>query len=130
MSRTLHANPSIRGRAASEGTPDMSRTVALRAIAHARAGDKGNRSNVAVFAFDPAHYDVLRDQLTVERLKREFGALLAGPVVRYELPSLHGLNFVMDDALEGGVNESLNLDGHGKSWSSLVLGLEITLPLK
>ena len=41
---------------------------------------------------------------------------------------LGGLNFVMDDALEGGVNESLNLDGHGKSWSSLVLGLEVTFP--
>ena len=106
----------------------MSRTVTLRDIAHARAGDKGNRSNVSVFAFDPAHYDVLRDQLTAERLKREFGTLLTGPVTRYELPSLAGLNFVMDDALEGGVNESLNLDGHGKSWSSLILGLKIALP--
>ena len=48
--------------------------------------------------------------------------------MRYELPGLAGVNFVMDDALEGGVNESLNLDGHGKSWSSLVLGLRITLP--
>ena len=106
----------------------MSRTVALREIAHARAGDKGNRSNVSVFVFDPVHYGPLRAQLTAERLKRELGTLLAGPIVRYELPALAGLNFVMDDALEGGVNESLNLDGHGKSWSSLVLGLEITLP--
>ena len=106
----------------------MSRTITLREIAHARAGDKGNRSNVSVFAFDPEHYDVLRDQLTAERLKREFGALLTGSVVRYELPALAGLNFVMDDALEGGVNESLNLDGHGKSWSSLLLGLHVTLP--
>ena len=106
----------------------MSRTVALREIAHARAGDKGNRSSVSVFALDPAHYEVLRDQLTAERLKNELGALLAGTVVRYELPGLAGVNFVMDDALEGGVNESLNLDGHGKSWSSLVLGLRITLP--
>ena len=106
----------------------MSRTVPLREVAHARAGDKGNRSNVSVFAFDPAHYGTLCDQLTPERLKREFGALLTGPVTRYELPALCGLNFVMDDALEGGVNESLNLDGHGKSWSSLVLGLDITIP--
>ena len=106
----------------------MSRNVRLREIAHARAGDKGNRSNVAVFAFDSAHYEVLRDQLTAERLKRELGSLLTGPIARYELPGLAGLNFVMDDALEGGVNGSLNLDGHGKSWSSLVLGLEVTLP--
>ena len=106
----------------------MSRIVTLREIAHARAGDKGNRSNVSVFAFDPAHYGALRDQLTAERLKGELGTLFAGRVVRYELPALAGLNFVMDDALEGGVNESLNLDGHGKSWSSLLLGLELTLP--
>jgi len=106
----------------------VSRNVSLREIAHARAGDKGNRSNVAVFAFDPAHYEVLRDQLTAERLKRELGSLLTGPIARYELPGLAGLNFVMDDALEGGVNGSLNLDGHGKSWSSLLLGLEVTLP--
>ena len=116
------------GLAAGGGPPGMSGTVTLREIAHARAGDKGNRSNVSVFAFDPEHYDVLRDQLTAERLKRELGALLTGPVVRYELPLLAGFNFVMDDALEGGVNESLNLDGHGKSWSSLILGLKITLP--
>ena len=107
----------------------MSRNVRLREIAHARAGDKGNRSNVAVFAFDSrALRLLLRDQLTAERLKRELGSLLTGPVARYELPGLAGLNFVMDDALEGGVNGSLNLDGHGKSWSSLVLGLEVTLP--
>ena len=106
----------------------MSRIVSLREIAHARAGDKGNRSNVSVFAFDPAHYEVLRDQLTTERLRRDLGSLLAGPVTRYELPGFAGLNFVMDDALEGGVNSSLNLDGHGKSWSSLLLGLEVTLP--
>ena len=106
----------------------MSRTVTLREIAHARSGDKGNRSNVTVFVFDPVHYEALCGQITADRLKSEFGALLTGPVARYELPGLAGVNFVMDDALEGGVNESLNLDGHGKSWSSLVLGLEITLP--
>lgn len=106
----------------------MTRTTPLRAIAHARAGDKGNRSNVAVFVFDPRHYPALRDQVTAERVRREFGALVQGVVRRYPLPTLGGLNFVLEDALEGGVNGSLNLDGHGKSWSSLLLGLEIELP--
>ncbi len=41
------------------------------------------------------------------------------------MPQLHGLNFVLQDALEGGVNASLNLDSHGKSWSYLFLGLEL-----
>ena len=99
----------------------------LREIAHARAGDKGNRSNVSVFVNDPAHYDAVSTQLTAGRVKAELGELVHGEVRRYELPALSGFNFVMDQALEGGVNESLNLDGHGKSWSSLLLGLTIDL---
>ena len=101
--------------------------VVLREIAHARAGDKGNRSNVAVFVYDRRHYPAVKAQLTSERLQREFGNLLRGPIRRYELDRLGGLNFVMDEALEGGVNESLNLDSHGKSWSFLLLGLEVDL---
>jgi hypothetical protein len=103
----------------------MTRRVALREIAHARAGDKGNRSNVAVFVYDLHHYAPVKAQLTPERLKVEFGNLLRGPICRFELDHLGGLNFVMDEALEGGVNASLNLDSHGKSWSFLVLGLEV-----
>ncbi len=106
----------------------MTREVTLREVAHARAGDKGNRSNIALFVYDPQHYPVIVEQVTAERVRQHFRALASGPVTRYELPTLGGLNFVLDNALEGGVNESLNLDGHGKSWSSLLLGLEITLP--
>lgn len=105
----------------------MSQRVRLRELAHARAGDKGDRSNVSVFVYDPAHYAAVSDQLTPDRLKDAFGALLTGEIIRYDLPRLHGFNFVMEHALEGGVNESLNLDGHGKSWSSLILGLTIEL---
>ncbi len=100
----------------------------LRDLAHARAGDKGNRSSVSVWPYQPEHYEMLCEQLTAERLKAEFGALLKGPIKRYEIPTLNGLNFVMDTALEGGVNRSLNLDAHGKSWSSMILSLEIELP--
>jgi hypothetical protein len=99
----------------------------LRELAHARAGDKGNRSNVAVYAYEPRHYGAIKAQLTPERLKAAFPVLLKGPVQRFALDHLGALNFVMDQALEGGVNESLNLDSHGKSWSFLLLGLEIEL---
>ena len=100
----------------------------LRDVAHARAGDKGNRSNVSVFVYDPRDYEPLARALTAEHVAGSFPGLLRGTVTRYELPALGGLNFVMDDALEGGVNGSLNLDGHGKSWSSLLLGIELELP--
>ena len=106
----------------------MIELVPLRTIAHARAGDKGNRSNISIFVYDQKHYSLLVDQVTPERLKQTFEALFTGRIQRYLLPQLHGLNFVLDEALEGGVNASLNLDSHGKSWSSLILGLEIELP--
>jgi hypothetical protein len=105
----------------------VTRSVSLRDIAHARAGDKGNCSNVSLFVYDPRHYDAVSRQLTAQRLKAELGTLLNGDIRRYDLPHLHGFNFVMERALEGGVNESLNLDGHGKSWSSLILGLAVDI---
>jgi hypothetical protein len=97
----------------------------VRDIAHARAGDKGNTSNVNVWVYDPEDFDLLRQVLTPERLKREFPGLIRGEITRYELPHLHGINLVMREALEGGVNASLNLDSHGKSWSYLILGLAL-----
>jgi coproporphyrinogen III oxidase-like Fe-S oxidoreductase len=100
----------------------------VRDIAHARAGDKGNTSSINVWAFDPADFERLKRTLTAERIKREFPNLVRGDVKRYIIDHLHGLNFVMQDALEGGVNASLNLDSHGKSWSYLILGLPLDPP--
>lgn len=97
----------------------------VRDIAHARAGDKGNTSNVNVWAYEPKDFELLKRTLTAERIKREFPKLIQGKVERYVIEHLHGLNFVLHDALEGGVNRSLNLDSHGKSWSYLILGLTI-----
>ena len=94
-------------------------------IAHARAGDKGNTSNISVWVYDPKDYPLLKRQLTAERIKRTFPKLFTGGVTRYEMDDLHGLNFVLLDALEGGVNTSLNLDSHGKSFSYLILGLPL-----
>jgi hypothetical protein len=102
-------------------------SVPLGEIAHARAGDKGNISSIGVFVTEKRHYPAVKAQLTAERLKAAFPALLAGPVRRYSIDHLCALNFVMQRALEGGVNESLNLDSHGKSWSFLLLALPIEL---
>jgi hypothetical protein len=104
--------------------PDNHRRT-IRDIAHARAGDKGNTSNVNVWVYDPADFELLKRTLTPERIKREFPDLIQGNVERYVVAHLHGLNIVMHDALEGGVNSSLNLDSHGKSFSYLILGLAL-----
>src|SRR5689334_9781757 len=104
------------------------RPTIVRDIAHARAGDKGNTSNISVWAYDPADFEMLKRSITAERIKAAFPQLIRGTVERYEIEHLHGLNFVLHDALEGGVNSSLNLDSHGKSWSYLILGLELDFP--
>jgi hypothetical protein len=106
----------------------MTRRVPLRSLAHARAGDKGDTSSICVWVYDPGDYALVKEQLTADRLKAAFPRLIRGHVVRYALDQLHGLNFVASNALEGGVNTSLNLDAHGKSWSSLLLSLEIEVP--
>ena len=97
----------------------------LRELAHSRTGDKGNTANVSVIAFDPANFERLRQHVTAERVKAHFAGIVRGDVVRYELPKIAALNFVMADALGGGVTRSLALDMHGKSLSSALLELDI-----
>ena len=97
----------------------------LRAIAHSRSGDKGDVSNLSLIAYDPADFPLLVREVTAARVKAHFGSLVAGEVVRYEVESLGALNFVMRQALGGGVTRSLCLDTHGKSLSSALLDLEI-----
>jgi hypothetical protein len=100
----------------------------LRQIAHARTGDKGDTSSIALIALDPADYPRLASVVTAERVKAHFGSLVGGEVIRYEVPSLGALNFVMRQALGGGVTRSLALDTHGKSLSSALLDLDIPDP--
>ena len=105
----------------------MSR-IQLHEIAHARAGDKGNRLNVSVIAYHPDLFPILLEQVTAPRVHDLFRHRGATGVVRYTLPNLCALNFVIDEVLEGGVNASLNLDIHGKTNSFRVLGLEVDVP--
>jgi hypothetical protein len=97
----------------------------LRELAHARTGDKGDTSQISVIAYDEGDYAYLAEHVTVERVRAHFSAIVRGDVVRYELPGLAALNFVMERALAGGVTRSLALDAHGKCLSSLLLELEV-----
>ena len=101
---------------------------ALYRYAHARTGDKGNRSNISVIAWDPALYPLIVEQITEAVVARQFSHRKPSGVARYLLPRLHAMNFVIDDVLDGGVNDSLNLDSHGKALSYLLLELPLTVP--
>ena len=99
--------------------------VPLHDVAHARSGDKGNRLNIALICYDPAFYDAVNEQVTAERVAAHFAPRQPSNVVRYAVPKLFAFNYVLDDVLEGGVNASLALDGHGKSLSFFLLELKI-----
>lgn len=104
-------------------------TVPLHQIAHSRTGDKGNRLNASLIVYSADAYGYVAAQVTPHRVAELFS--FRGPVVvrRYDLPLIHAFNFVIDDVLEGGVNGSLNLDGHGKTLSFLLLTLPVRVPV-
>lgn len=97
----------------------------LRELAHSRTGDKGNISVISVIAYNERDYLLLKEQVTAERVKAYFSEIVHGTVTRYELPNLHAFNFVMEDALGGGVTRSLAVDMHGKTLGMALLEMEV-----
>ncbi|MCJ7672947.1 MAG: hypothetical protein MUP67_13010 [Acidimicrobiia bacterium] len=93
-----------------------------------RAGDKGDISNVALFADDAEVYDVIVAEVTAERVKEHFGAFVTGSVIRYEAANVLALNFVMHGALGGGGPRTLRSDSLGKSLGGALVRLEIEVP--
>jgi len=102
-------------------------TVPLWRAAHGRTGDKGDRSNISVIAWDPALYPLLVEQITEAAIARQFAHRRPTRVTRHLLPNLHAMNIVLDGVLDGGVNDALNLDSHGKALSFLLLELPLTV---
>lgn len=103
-------------------------TEPLWRAAHGRTGDKGNRSNISVIAWHPELYPLLVAQITESAVAQRFAHRRPTRVQRFLLPSLHAMNFVLDDVLDGGVNDSLNLDSHGKALSFLLLDMPLEVP--
>ena len=103
-------------------------TVPLWRAAHGRTGDKGNRSNISVIAWHPQLYPLIVEQISEAVVARQFAHRCPTQVARHLLPNLHAMNFVLDDVLDGGVNDALNLDSHGKALSFLLLELPLAVP--
>lgn len=99
--------------------------VKLGSFAFARSGDKGDGSNVGIFVTNAADYELIRRELTVERVKRHFHAICKGEVTRYEAPNMLALNFLLRDSLGGGGSESLKTDAQGKTHGLALLELEV-----
>ena len=104
--------------------------IYLNQIAHGRSGDKGDTSNVCIFAREPKYYEIIKREVTIERVKEHFGDMVKGEITRYEVPSLNGFNFVMKHALGGGATHSLRLDSLGKSMGSAFMRMKIDVAEK
>ena len=100
----------------------------LYQLAHGRAGDKGNTSNISVIAWDSECFALLVEQLTEARVAQWFDYRHPTKVTRHVLPKLEAMNFVLEGVLDGGVNDALNLDTHGKGLSFWMLDMPITVP--
>ena len=101
----------------------MARKVALRDVAYARSGDKGDVVNIGVMAKDAESYALLKRHLTPARLKEHFTGMVKGAIVRYEMDNLNSLEFVMQNALGGGATRTLMMDQTGKAYGPNLLRL-------
>jgi hypothetical protein len=102
--------------------------IPLERIAHGRSGDKGDASNVGLIAYSDALYEVIRREVTAERVREHFQEICRGRVDRYEVPNLRALNFILHDSLGGGGTESLKTDAQGKTHAQGLLRMEIEVP--
>jgi hypothetical protein len=102
--------------------------IPLHRIAHARSGDKGDASNVGLIANSPEAFQVILDQVTVERVQEHFRHVCRGRVERFEVPNLLALNFMLHDSLGGGGTESLQIDAQGKTHGQGLLQMEVEVP--
>jgi hypothetical protein len=102
--------------------------IRLVDIAHARSGDKGDTANVGVIAKKPEWYPVIARELTRDRVRDHFRAMITGDVERFELPNLAALNFLLHGALDGGGTLSLKTDAQGKVYSTALLRMTLDVP--
>lgn len=102
--------------------------IQLLKLAHARSGDKGDTANVGVIALKPEYYEIIKTQLTAEKVKEHFGNNVKGKVERFELPNIGALNFLLYNALGGGGTLTLKHDAQGKVVSANILRMQIEVP--
>jgi hypothetical protein len=102
--------------------------IQLVRIAHARGGDKGDKADLSLFAYDAVTYAVLKQVVSAESVAMHFTGIAFGAVERYEMDNLLALKFVLNQALDGGAARSLRSDGLGKSLAAGLLRMEIDVP--
>jgi hypothetical protein len=106
----------------------MSTQIELFYLAHSRTGDKGDSQTMSLIPYRSEDYALIERQIIPEAVRKQFGRLVSGSVTRFDLPNLGAFNFVLEETLQGGVNDSLNLDTHGKTRSAVLLAMSVEVP--
>jgi hypothetical protein len=97
----------------------------LKELAFARSGDKGDLSNIGLMAKNRECYEVIRKEVTPERVKSHFKGIAKGDVKIYEMSNIDSLEVLLYQALGGGATRTLRLDQTGKSMGQALLRMEI-----
>jgi len=105
----------------------MGKRVILKELANALSGDKGNICNIGLIAKKDVNYNILLKYVTAEKVKKHFGDYVKGDVIRYEMPNVSALNFVLYQSLNGGALSSLRSDTLGKCFGSGLLKMELNI---
>ena len=101
--------------------------IKLIDIAHGRSGDKGDAANVGIIAYDDKGFEIIKEHLTTERVKKHFEGICLGKVERFEMPNIRALNFLLHNTLGGGGTVSLKHDAQGKTLAAALLRMEIEI---
>ena len=104
--------------------------VPLHEIYCTRSGDKGPNSNVGIVFYNEEIYKWAVVNLTASLIKNHFKSIVKGDVLRYELPNLYALNFILEDSLGGGGSDTLINDAQGKTYGQALMLLEVNIPEK
>ena len=102
--------------------------IQLKKICHGRSGDKGDAANVGLIAYKKEDYELIKNKVTADAVKKHFEGICLGGVDRYELPNINALNFILHNTLGGGGTVSLKNDAQGKTLASALLMMEIDKP--
>jgi len=99
--------------------------IRLKDICHGRSGDKGDAANIGLIAYNKEDYELIKKEVTAEKVKKFFTGICKGEVERFEMRNINAINFVLHDTLGGGGTVSLKLDAQGKTLASALLRMEI-----
>ncbi len=88
--------------------------IQLKEICHGRSGDKGDAANIGLIAYNKDSYELIKKEVTAEKVQNYFKGICLGEVLRYEMPNINALNFILNNTLGGGGTVSLNLTHRAK----------------